>query len=95
MITASYSSGQNLINEGAKNNKAKFYCEQNVKSGIEIRIFFFYKRIRLLITQVLLVLPIFSSFIRAHAQAMNEYRKGEMSTEVERRPKFVDGNCGG
>ena len=24
----------------------------------------------------------FSSFMRAHAQAMNEYREGEMSTEV-------------
>ena len=37
---------------------------------------------------------IFSSFISAHAQAMNEYREGEMSTEVNRKPKFVDGNCG-
>ena len=25
---------------------------------------------------------IFGSFMRAHAQAMNEYRGGEMSTEV-------------
>ena len=32
---------------------------------------------------------VFSSFMRAHAQAMNEYRGGEMSTEV-----VVDGNCG-
>ena len=26
--------------------------------------------------------PIFISFLRAHAQAMNEYRGGEMATEV-------------
>ena len=27
-------------------------------------------------------LLVFSSFMRAHAQAMNEYREGEMSAEV-------------
>ena len=37
---------------------------------------------------------IFSSFVPAHAQAMNEYLEGKMLTEVGHRPKFVDGNCG-
>ena len=36
---------------------------------------------------------VFSSFMRAHALAMNEYREGPMSTEVVvRRQKSVDGN---
>ena len=39
-------------------------------------------------------LPIFSSFMLAHAQAMNEYRRGEMSTEVvvDRNLWTVDGS---
>ena len=32
--------------------------------------------------------------MRAHAQAMNAYRGGEMSTEVAVDRNFVDGNCG-
>ena len=36
---------------------------------------------------------IFSSFMRAHAQAMNEYREGAMSSDAAHRtPKHVDGN---
>ena len=41
--------------------------------------------------------PFLSSFMRAHAQAMNEYREGAMSTEVVvRRRKLwtVDGSEG-
>ena len=39
-----------------------------------------------------ILLPsIFSSFTRAHAQAMNEYRGGEMSTEeVEERNLWTE-----
>ena len=41
----------------------------------------------------LLLMHIFSSFMCAHAQPMNEYREGAMSTEVVvRRQKFVDGS---
>ena len=33
--------------------------------------------------------------MRAHAQAMSEYRGNQMSTEVvDRRHKFGEGNCG-
>mgnify|MGYP001799752214 CR=1 FL=1 len=33
---------------------------------------------------------LFSLFMRSYAQVMNLYREGEMSTEVDCRPKFVD-----
>ena len=36
---------------------------------------------------------VLSSFMRAHALAMNEYREVEMSTKMV-VAKFVDGNCG-
>ena len=44
---------------------------------------------------LIIIMSLFCSFMRTHAQAMNEYREGVMSTEVvDRRQKYVDGSCG-
>ena len=86
--------------------RTQFAAIGDTKSGYETWFLYYFcsiqstLRLRTLVSGQLCLwtlfsIPLCSSFMRAHAQAMNEYREGVMSTEVvDRRQKFVDRNCG-